>query len=165
MPPLESASCTKQRSVATRQKAVGYQHYHTIGIPAAEIDTVQAIYFPVTMPMREPQVHAATKVSARTAMFLACVYGIILTHNVVVGQLDTIGQPEIAGIDDAPTVDEILAVVNKGAIAVMTCNPFCACAFQIDDIVHGMPHSVSRLFFQDEIQAYAPRTESQHFSF
>ena len=97
----------------TRQRL---SDYHNIGIPAGEIDTVQAIYFPVTMPMRELQVHAATKVSARTAMFLACVYVIILTHNVVVGQLDTIGQPEIAGIDDAPTVDEILAVMNEGAI-------------------------------------------------
>ena len=97
-------------------------------------------------------------------MFLACVYVIILAHNnVVVGQLEIIDQPEIAGIDDAPTVDEILAVMNKGAIAVMTCNQ--AIVFvHAWQLVHSMRHSVSRLIFQDEIQVYASRTDSRHFS-
>ena len=64
---------------------------------------------------------------ATRVVFLACVCSGIITHDAVVGQPNLLSQPEIAGIDDAPTVDEILAVMNKGAIAVMTCNQAILC--------------------------------------
>ena len=60
------------------------------------------------MPMR-----ALHSTAVAAAVFLSCVCAII-SHYVVVGQPDLLGQPELPGFDDFSDGDEILAVLNKG---------------------------------------------------